>query len=65
MFLTPFDFIIKHRPGKTNPADGLSRIPNSEQAIVGEELTIPIQNRIVDDQPPDLREAEEETALTI
>ncbi|OQE16552.1 hypothetical protein PENFLA_c027G03970 [Penicillium flavigenum] len=65
MFLTPFDFIIKHRLGKTNPADGLSRIPNSERAIVGEELTTPIHERIVGDQPPDLKEAEEGTALNI
>ncbi|CAP79987.1 Pc12g03600 [Penicillium rubens Wisconsin 54-1255] len=65
IFLTPFNFIIKYRPRKTNPIDGLSRIPNSEYVIIGEELTIPIYNRIVDDYPPDLREAEEETALTI
>jgi hypothetical protein len=65
MFLTPFDFIIKHRPRKTNPADGLSRIPNSKQAIVGEELTTPIQDRIVGDQTPDLGGTGGIEALTI
>lgn len=43
----PFDFIIKYRPGKTNPTDRLSRIPNSKQAALGIELITLIQNRIV------------------
>ncbi|KAF5230292.1 hypothetical protein FAUST_9880 [Fusarium austroamericanum] len=30
LYLTPYDFIIKHRPGKTNPADPPSRRPEYE-----------------------------------
>lgn len=34
MFLAPFDFVIRHRPGSRNPADGPSRQPalNDEEA---------------------------------
>jgi transposase InsO family protein len=50
MYLTPFDFVIKHRPGKTNPADGLSRQTNP---ILGDarggEMLLPIRNRMVSD----------------
>jgi hypothetical protein len=28
VYLTPYDFIIKHRPGLLNPADGPSRRPD-------------------------------------
>ena len=28
VYLTPYDFIIKHRPGLLNPANGLSRRPD-------------------------------------
>ena len=50
MFLTPFDFIIKHRLGKINLADGLLRIPNSEKVSTGAELLSTIQDRIVDEE---------------
>lgn len=48
LYLTPFNFIIKHRAGKTNPADGPSRIyegPNDQTPK--DELLAPIQQRIV------------------
>jgi transposase InsO family protein len=50
MFLTPFEFVIKHRSGKTNPADGLSRKPNASQVAPAAELTTPIQERFASDQ---------------
>jgi transposase InsO family protein len=50
MFLTPFEFVIKHRSGKTNPADGLSRKPNASQVAPAAELTTPIQKRFASDQ---------------
>ncbi len=28
VYLTPYDFIIRHRPGVLNPTDGLSRRPD-------------------------------------
>jgi hypothetical protein len=28
IYLTPYDFIIRHRPGSLNPADGPSRRPD-------------------------------------
>ena len=48
LYLTLFNFIIKHRAGKTNPADGLSRIyegPNDQTPK--DELLAPIQQQIV------------------
>ncbi|KAL2695022.1 hypothetical protein AAEP93_005845, partial [Penicillium crustosum] len=65
MFLTPFDFVIKHRPGKTNPADGLSRIPNSEQAASGVELITQIQDRIVGETLPTQNRVEDVKTLNI
>jgi hypothetical protein len=50
MFLTPFEFVIKHRSGKTNPADGLSRKPNASQVAPASELTTPFQERFASDQ---------------
>lgn len=46
LFLTPFDFVIHHRSGKTNPADGLSRTPGEEKAPPAEEILGPIRKRI-------------------
>jgi transposase InsO family protein len=47
MYLTPFDFLIKHRPGKTNPADGPSRKTGSSQEDApGAELLEPFRQRI-------------------
>ena len=51
MYLTPFNFVIKHRSGKTNPVDGLSRRPNSERVAPDIELMTPIRNRIVGIEP--------------
>jgi transposase InsO family protein len=49
MFLTPFEFTIRHRSGKTNPADGLSRKPNASRDVPVAELTTPIQERFTGD----------------
>lgn len=65
MFLTPFDFVIKHRPRKTNPADGLSRIPNSKQAASGVELITQIQDRIVGETLPTQNRVEDIKTLNI
>src|SRR5204862_3821500 len=47
MFLAPFDFVIRHRDGKSNPADAPSRRPDyqSEDAP-GTELLNPLQQRL-------------------
>jgi hypothetical protein len=48
MFLIPFDFIIKHRSGKSNSADGPSRQWKSfEKVVFNTKLIQPIQQRIV------------------
>jgi transposase InsO family protein len=55
--LTPFDFVIKHRPGKANPADGPSRrwLPEDDEA----DLTLPLRQRLASDsQTSDQRSAE-------
>ena len=39
IFLTPYDFIIRHRPGLLNPADGPSRQPDY-MALAQKELSI-------------------------
>src|SRR5436190_2712438 len=42
VYLTPYDFVIKHRPGILNPADGPSRWPDykaqGEPGLVQKEL---------------------------
>lgn len=48
MFLSPFDFVIRHRAGKTNPADGPSRRTSSGLGDApGAELLAPLRERIV------------------
>ena len=48
MYLTPFEFVIKHRPGKSNPADGLSRQINPLLGDArGDDLLMPIRDRMV------------------
>lgn len=54
--LTPFDFVIKHRAGKTNPADGPSRrwLPEAHEV----DLISPLRQRMAgDSQTPDHRSA--------
>jgi transposase InsO family protein len=47
LYLTPFDFIIKHRSGKSNPADGPSRKWNqSHRQVPSEDVSAPIRERI-------------------
>lgn len=51
MFLSPFHFIIKHRAGKTNPADGPSRRPDYEgEPITNRELLPDLQRKLVSTQ---------------
>ena len=51
MFLSPFDFVIRHRAGKTNPADGPSRRTNSGLGdALGAELLTPLRERIVTEE---------------
>jgi hypothetical protein len=41
--LAEFDFVIEHRPGKSNPADGPSRRPDYQQAVnIVEDEMLPI-----------------------
>jgi hypothetical protein len=48
MYLTPFDFVIKHRSGRSNPADGLSRQWDLDLGDArGKDLLLPIRNRLV------------------
>lgn len=48
MFLTPFDFVIKHRTGKSNPADAPSRRPDYEaEAQSRTEYLSPLQAKVV------------------
>lgn len=47
MFLTPFDFVIKHRAGKTNPADGPSRRSDfGSESAPRRELVTPLEQRL-------------------
>ena len=43
--LAAFDFTIKYRTGKTNPADGLSRKPSYKPSKDSEELMLPTLQR--------------------
>jgi hypothetical protein len=46
MYLTPFNFLIRHRSGKNNPADGPSRKTGSSQEDApGIELLVPFRQR--------------------
>lgn len=45
LYLTPFDFVILHRSGKTNPADGLSRTPGVEKPPPVEEMLGSLRDR--------------------
>ena len=65
MYLMPFEFVIKHRSGKTNPADGLSRIPNSEEVDPGLKLMDTIQERFSTESLEDLVQIEEATVLNL
>jgi hypothetical protein len=57
MFLIPFDFIIKHHPGKSNPADGPSRQwKSSEKIVFNTKLMQPIQQQIVSVQSLKIRD---------
>ena len=48
MYLAPFDFVIKHRSGITNPADAPSRRPDYEgDAGPQTELLTPLQQKLV------------------
>ena len=48
MDLTPYDFVILHRPGKSNPADAPSRLHQGNfDYVPKEDLLAPIQQRIV------------------
>lgn len=49
--LFPVDFVIRHRAGKTNPADGPSRRTNSGLGnALGAELLTPLRERIVSEE---------------
>jgi len=48
MLLAPYDFVIKHRPGSRNPADGPSRRPDYEgESVANTELLAPLRQRLV------------------
>ena len=48
VYLTPFDFVIKHRSGKSNPADGLSRQWDLDLGDArGKDLLLPIRDRLI------------------
>src|SRR5437773_1286496 len=52
MFLAPFDFVIRHRAGKTNPADAPSRRPDYQsEDTLGTELLNPLQQRLTPISP--------------
>ncbi|RJE17540.1 to reverse transcriptase, partial [Aspergillus sclerotialis] len=46
LYLTPFEFIIKHRPGKLNPADGPSRKWATRDQVDSDGISAPIRERI-------------------
>ena len=46
LYLTPFDFIIKHKPGKSNPADGPSRCWPTRSPPEFGDIAGPIRERI-------------------
>src|SRR5438045_8194527 len=52
VYLTPYDFVIKHRPGTLNPADGPSRRPNykaqEEPSLVQKDL---LASKLVESNP--------------
>src|SRR5436189_2437025 len=52
VYLTPYDFIIKHRPGILNPADGPSRRPDykaqGEPSLVQKDL---LASKLVESDP--------------
>ena len=43
LFLTPYDFVIKHRAGKTNPADAPSRRPDYERQALQRDPAADVQ----------------------
>ena len=52
VYLTPYNFIIRHRPGLLNPADGPSRRPNykaqEEPSLVQADL---LASKLVESDP--------------
>src|SRR5438045_9645728 len=52
VYLTPYDFLIKHRPGTSNPADGPSRQPDykaqEEPSLVQKDL---LASKLVESNP--------------
>src|SRR5438045_3572327 len=52
VYLTPYDFVIKHRPGTLNPADGPSRWPDykaqGEPSLVQKDL---LASKLVESNP--------------
>ena len=52
VYLTPYDFVIKHRPGTLNPADGPSRRPDykaqGEPSLVQKDL---LASKLVESNP--------------
>jgi hypothetical protein len=53
MSLAPFDFMIKHRSGKTNPADGPSRRSGTSQEDAPRaELLVPLKRRMCTETLP-------------
>jgi transposase InsO family protein len=63
VYLTPYDFIIKHRPGLLNPADGPSRRPDykaqEEPGLVQKEL---LANKLVGSRTDKLNPGLHDTA---
>lgn len=57
MYLAPFDFAIRHQPGKRNPADGPSRRPDYTTAVGDNLALLPTLERklAVAASPPDRR----------
>ena len=49
MTLLPFDFVIKHRAGKTNPADAPSRLFGKIEDAHDPSLLTSLQSRITTD----------------
>src|SRR5438045_182643 len=64
VYLTPYDFIIKHRPGILNPADGPSRWPDykaqEEPSIVQKDL---LASKLVESNPDLLETARPDFGL--
>ena len=64
VYLTPYNFIIKHRPGLLNPADSLSRRPDykarGEPSLVQKDI---LASKLIGSNPDLLKTARLNTEL--